>query len=90
MNEALRAKDLRDIMQVMYPDVVNMVNNGLWTDGGYDRSTCWLLEDGTIEPEQLWEHIEMACGMLFMPEADPAVFVDACILYWDERGGLIY
>src|SRR5215831_12998755 len=59
---------------------LNMLNNRIWTDRGYDHSP-WLLEDGTIEAEQLWEHIEMACGMLWMPNAATEFSVDTCILY---------
>ena len=68
---------------------LNMLNNRLWADGGYDHSS-WLLEDGTMEEEELWEHIEIACGMLWMPKADTGVSAEPCDLYWDERGGLIY
>jgi len=67
----------------------NMRNNRLWIDGRYEHSSWWL-KNGTIGAEQLWEHIEMACGMLWMPEADTAVFGDPIDLYWDERGGLMY
>jgi len=42
----------------------NMLNNRLWIDGRYEHSSWWL-KNGTIGAEQLWEHIEMACGMLF-------------------------
>ena len=41
--------------------VLNMLNNRLWTNGRYD-SSGWLLQGGTIETEELWEHIEIACG----------------------------
>ena len=68
---------------------LNMQNNRLWTERRYDHS-AWLLEDETIDAEQLWEHIEIACGMLWMSDADTSIFSDTCDIYWDERGGLIY
>jgi hypothetical protein len=67
----------------------NMLNNRLWINGRYDHSS-WLLKNGTIAAEELWEHIETACGMLWMPEADTAIFGDPIDLYLDERGGLTY
>src|SRR5262249_19363159 len=63
--------------------VLNMLNNRLWTDQGYDHS-AWLLEDGTIEAEQLWEHVEMACGALWKPNAATEFAADPCGVYWDE------
>lgn len=47
--------------------VLNMLNNRLWTDTGYDHSE-WLREDG-IDLQELWQHIEMACGTMRMPNA---------------------
>jgi len=102
MDHVLTAKDLKNLMHVMYPDVeddrddkcdfehpmtavgivlltatltgtideralmgftgysrqfvsaiaLNMLNNRLWSDNGYDHSN-WLLDDGTIDTEKL-------------------------------------
>lgn len=58
----------------------NKDGNRLWTDDGYDHST-WLLTNGTIEAEQFWERIELACGMLWMPNAATEFSADPCDLY---------
>lgn len=68
---------------------LNMLNNRLWTNDRYDHS-AWLLKDGTIEAERLSEHIDLACGMLWMPNATTEFSADPCEVYWDERGGLVY
>jgi len=68
---------------------LNMRNNNLWIGGRYDHC-IWLSQEGTIEKEGLWEHIDIACGTLWMPEADTAVSADPCEIYWDEQGGLKY
>jgi hypothetical protein len=65
----------------------NMENNHLWVDGRYDTST-WLLSDGPIDADGLWEHIDIACGTVWMPTADSNVSTDPCGVFWDERGGL--
>ncbi len=63
--------------------VTNMQNNKLWIEG-YDCSR-WLSPDGTIDKTNLWEHIDLACGDLWLPTADTAVSADPCKVYWDER-----
>ena len=63
---------------------LNMQNNRLWIDGRYDSST-WLSSDGSIPASCFWEHIEVACGVLWMPAGDTHIAVDACKVYWDER-----
>lgn len=63
---------------------VNMQNNKLWNNGRYDTAT-WLSPDGTINGNALWEHIDVACGMLWMPAGDTNISVDTCGIYWDER-----
>jgi len=139
MDHVLTAKDLKNLMHVMYPDVeddrddkcdfehpmtavgivlltatltgtideralmgftgysrqfvsaiaLNMLNNRLWSDNGYDHSN-WLLDDGTIDTEKLWEHIDLACGSLWLPNAHTGGSTDPCDIYWDEGGGLGY
>jgi hypothetical protein len=64
----------------------NLQNNQLWIDALYDAST-WLTPDGNIDAEGLWTHIELACGNLWVPEANPEILADPCGIYWDERGG---
>ena len=68
---------------------LNMQNNKLWTDGRYDTST-WLSSDGTIDERKFWDHIEVACGMLWMTTRSSSFSVDSCKVYWDERGGLTW
>lgn len=63
---------------------LNMQNNQLWIDGRYDASK-WLSSDGTIDAEELWTHIEIACGNQFVPAADSHLATDPCEVYWRER-----
>ena len=63
---------------------LNMQNNRLWIDGRYDTST-WLSSDGSIAASCFWEHIEVACGVLWMPAGDTHIAADTCKVYWDER-----
>lgn len=65
----------------------NMENNHLWVDGRYDTST-WLVTEGAIDADRFFEHIDFACGDLWMPTADTDVSADPCGIFWDERGGL--
>jgi hypothetical protein len=65
---------------------LNMQNNRLWVDGRYDVST-WLSQDGNIDADCLWTHIEFAGGNMWMPTADPDRRADPCMVYWNERGG---
>jgi len=66
---------------------LNTLNDRLWTDRGYHST--WLLQDGRIEATEFWEHIEMACGVLWMPNSVTEFPADTCHLYWQERGGLL-
>ena len=67
----------------------NIQNNRLWVDGHYDASE-WLRSDGTIDADRLWDHVEFACGNLWMSSADSDVAADPCpcSVYWDERDEL--
>jgi hypothetical protein len=62
---------------------LNMENNRLWIGGLYDARS-WLSLCGTIDNEGFWEHIEIASGMLWMPDADTNIEVDSCMVYWRE------
>jgi hypothetical protein len=62
----------------------NMQNNKLWIDRLYNCSG-WLSPDGTIDKESLWEHIDLACGDLWLPGCDAGVSADTCMVYWNER-----
>ena len=66
---------------------LNMVNNRLWRAGRYDYS-AWLLFGELIDPDQLWNHVEIACGDMWMPGVDTEISANPCKVYWDERGGL--
>jgi len=63
---------------------MNMMNNRLWNNGEYDHSS-WMLQDGSINDDELWMHVEMACGMLWEDEADVHISAAPCDVYWDER-----
>jgi hypothetical protein len=62
----------------------NMRNNRLCTNQEYDYSK-WLGEDGTIDDDELWNHIEIACGNSWMPNARTDTSMNACQVYWDEQ-----
>jgi hypothetical protein len=61
----------------------NLENNRLWTGDEYD-SSAWLLADGRIDQDRFWEHIEIACGSLWMPEAISDDSADTCAIYSSE------
>jgi len=63
---------------------LNMQNNKWWIEGQYDTST-WLSAEGTIDPRRFWDHIEVACGSLWMPNRATKFSIDSCKIYWDER-----
>ena len=63
---------------------LNMQNNKLWNDGVYDCSE-WLSPDGAIDERGFWDHIEIACGSLWLPVGDTYIAADTCMIYWDER-----
>jgi hypothetical protein len=65
---------------------LNMQNNHLWLDGRYGVLN-WLSQDGKIDADCLWTHIEFACGNMWRPTADRASVADPCMVYWIERGG---
>src|SRR6266550_7777465 len=64
--------------------LINMQNNKLWLDGKYDCSP-WISADGTIDKTEFWDHIEIACGSLWLPVGDTSISMDTCMIYWDER-----
>lgn len=61
-----------------------MQNNNLWLHGKYHYSG-WLSKTEIVNPRELWDHIEMACGTLWNPDAQSGFSVDTCKVYWDER-----
>jgi hypothetical protein len=63
---------------------LNMQNNKLWIDGRYDVSS-WLFADGTIDERRFWDHIDIACGLLWLPNRASKFSADPCKVYWDER-----
>lgn len=65
---------------------LNMQNNELWIDGKYDATT-WLSSSGTINQRCLWDHIEIACGGLWLAGVNSHISANPCNIYWDERGG---
>jgi len=66
---------------------LNMQNNQLWTNGQYDCS-AWLRRNGTIDEDNLWHHIELACGYQLSLDAASDASIDPCDLYWKEHGGV--
>ena len=64
--------------------LLNMQNNKLWTEGGYDAS-AWLSADGIINGDCLWEHIDIASGMLWLPVGDTNISVDPCKVFLGRK-----
>ena len=64
--------------------LLNMQNNKLWIEGGYDVS-IWLSADGSINSGCFWEHIEIACGTQWLPVGDTDISADTCKVFLDER-----
>jgi hypothetical protein len=64
-----------------------MVNNRLWAGGRYDHS-AWLIPDRAIDSKHFWQHIEMACSVLWMRERHTDNSVDTCKMYWEEQDRL--
>ena len=57
--------------------VTNMQNNKLWGSKA-TIARDGFLQMGTIDKTNLWEHIDLACGDLWLPRADTAVSADPC------------
>ena len=67
---------------------LNMIHNTLWIAGGRvdSQHSTWFSPDGlVIDDRGFWDHIEMACGMMWMPGIDTTVALDPCEIFWDER-----
>lgn len=65
----------------------NMENNKLWVDGEYreDQYWRWFSPDGFIDDDkEFWEHIGIACGTIWKPDAHSDDSQDTCKIYWDE------
>jgi len=67
---------------------VNMENSRLWKSGKYDCSS-WssgnLLPRNALEDNIFWEHIMVAEGSLWMPDADTNLSEDSCAIFWNEK-----
>lgn len=61
----------------------NLRGNRLLNEGSYDCSE-WLSSDGAIAEQEFWDHIEAACGNLWLRavDFDP---LDTCQIYWNNR-----
>lgn len=65
----------------------NMTHNKLWAGDEYDESEYlrWFSPDGFITDDRaLWEHLEIACGGMWMPGIETESR-DTCKIYWDEQ-----
>jgi hypothetical protein len=64
----------------------NMENNKLWVDGEYreEQYWRWFSPDGSVEDQEFWENIGIACGEVWVPEAHSEDSMDTCKIYWGE------
>lgn len=60
--------------------LLNMQNNKLWIDGSYDAS-AWLSSDGSIDNSHFWDHIDIACGTLWIPVGNAEISADPCKIF---------
>lgn len=61
----------------------NLRGNRVLTNGSYDCSN-WFYEDGAIAEQGFWDHIEAACGNLWLHEVDFDP-LDTCQIYWNNK-----
>jgi len=52
-------------------------------NGSYDCSD-WFSEDCAITEQGVWDHIEAACGNVWLHEVDFNP-LDSCQIYWSNR-----
>lgn len=67
---------------------VNMVHNKLWIVGGSvdSQHSKWFSPDALVSDDrEFWDHIEIACGMMWMLGINTTVALDPCKIFWDER-----
>lgn len=67
---------------------VNMENSRLWKAGKYDCSS-WssgnLLPRNAGEDNVFWEHIMVAEGSMWMPDAGTHKSENSCAIFWNEK-----
>jgi hypothetical protein len=61
----------------------NMENNRIWSGGRY-LNLPWTLPNGSIDSDRFWDHIDVACGMLWVSKECAGKFIDPCAIYWRE------
>jgi len=61
----------------------NLRGNGVLNNGNYDCSE-WLSPEEAIDGQALWDHIEAACGDLWLQNVDFRP-LDPCRVYWKHR-----
>jgi len=62
----------------------NMQLNGLWVEGQYNCSG-WLSSDGSVAPRELWDHICIGLGEMWMPGVNDTSGVDASSCYYRNK-----
>lgn len=61
----------------------NLQGNRVLDNGSYDCSE-WLSSEGAISEQGFWDHVEVACGNLWLQEVDFDP-LDACQIYWNNK-----
>jgi hypothetical protein len=61
----------------------NLGGNRLLNNGKYDCSE-WLSPELTIDGQTFWDHVEVACGDVWLLEVDFRP-LDPCRIYWKHR-----
>ena len=66
----------------------NMENNSLWKDGKY-LCEAWssgnMLPRDEEEDHEFWEHIDIADGSSWEPNAKSSLSLDAGAIFWNEK-----
>jgi hypothetical protein len=61
----------------------NLRGNRVLNNGSYNCSD-WLSSDGAIADREFWDHIEAACGNLWLQDVEFHP-VDTCQIYWNNK-----
>jgi len=66
----------------------NMENNRLWQDNKYHCSS-WssgnFLPRDQREDDEFWDHIHIAVGLMWKPDANSEISEDTCAIFWREK-----
>ena len=61
----------------------NLRGNRVLNNGSYDCSE-WFSSAGVIAGDRFWDHIEAACGYLWLQDVDFEP-LDPCQIYWNNK-----